>query len=103
MATHTKWPWVLDGIGSDGSWEVWTNHDDTHGSVICGRSAWGHRAAESRANGRLIAAAPNLLEALSAGADGPKDGESWAEWFAAWSAKARSALAKALPQEGKTK
>ena len=55
MSKHTPGPWKLNG-------GIWAGADH-----ICGwplRSDVGHEAAE--ANGRLIAAAPDLLEAAKA-------------------------------------
>ncbi len=57
----TKGPWVADGIGSDGSWEIWSAAESQHGSIICSRNGWDHRAAESRANVRLIVEAVKAL------------------------------------------
>jgi len=59
MAEHTPGPWHAD-ISENGSFTITT----PEGSVISSRNSWGHRAAESNANARLISAAPDLLESL---------------------------------------
>jgi hypothetical protein len=61
-ATHTPGPWTYDFTDAHG------NHYggfsvEVNGAVICGRAGWPSRAEESLANARLIAAAPELLEA----------------------------------------
>ena len=63
-AKHTPGPWHLHPYDR-GAWEVTTHADYLHpGSlVIAARSDLSHRAAESTANARLIAAAPELLAA----------------------------------------
>lgn len=60
-ATHTPGSWKC-WAGETGEFNITV--DD--GVTICSRSAWGHRANESRANAHLIAAAPELLAALRA-------------------------------------
>ncbi len=66
---HTPGPWHLEGCRQDGSFEIWNKpllkgDIPSDGFVICGRSAIEHRAAISRANARLIVAAPDMLAAL---------------------------------------
>lgn len=61
-ATHTPGPWRLH-YTEEGAFGI---ENDNRSAVLCQRAPWKHRAAESIANGRLIAAAPDLLEALQA-------------------------------------
>ena len=56
---------------------------------------WMMRGGEGNANARLIAAAPELLEALAEVVNAA-DGEGWSQLDPSLS-KARAALAKALP------
>ena len=73
------WTWVrIGGIGGncgwlsdDGGFCVTARTDDEGGCVIARRAQWDHRAAESRANARLIAAAPALLAACEGLVDCP--------------------------------
>lgn len=61
-AQHTAGPWTLDLSGA-GSWAVYvepTGDFDSH-LTIARRGELNHRTAESEANARLIAAAPELL------------------------------------------
>jgi len=57
---HTKGPWKLQ-LNGNGSYRIGLDH--LFDIVICHRSEWNSRVEESEANGRLIAAAPELLEA----------------------------------------
>jgi len=59
MANHTKATWDADA-SDNGSFTITT----PDGEVIASRNAWEHRSIESKANARLISAAPELLEAL---------------------------------------
>jgi hypothetical protein len=61
---HTRGPWFADTHGS-GAFAI----KGPDGAVLCTRNAWPGYATESIANGLLIAAAPDLLEALSELAD----------------------------------
>ena len=71
MSEHTPGPWQADAIGSDGSFEIWSTRDMPHNEwIICSRNGIEHRAPESRANAKLIAAAPDLLAALKEIAEG---------------------------------
>lgn len=52
-----------------GPWSLWHNEKGAfvigaapEGTILCQRNDWDHRAAESTANARLIAAAPDLLD-----------------------------------------
>jgi len=56
---HTPGPWTC-AYGRAGSFEIVS----VDGSVLCIRSPWNYRCKESVDNGSLIAAAPDLLEAL---------------------------------------
>ncbi len=67
--SHTPGPWELGHLGPHGSFEIGVgylrpgilSHD---GFVIAGRAAIQHKADEMCANARLIAAAPEMLDAL---------------------------------------
>src|SRR5678809_1116614 len=64
MTAHTPGPWEMDCVRSDGSFEIWSRRMEPRNSwCLCARSPIEHRAAESIANARLIAAAPRLLAA----------------------------------------
>jgi hypothetical protein len=58
-------PWEAV-INSDGSFEIWADIGKTNPWVICSRNPVDHRAKQSRSNGFLIGAAPDLLKALEA-------------------------------------
>jgi hypothetical protein len=59
--THTLGTWWL-WAGQDGSFEVWSLAPEfADRFVVCSRNPIEHRAEESRANARLITAAPELL------------------------------------------
>ena len=60
MATHTAGPWALPAVGADNRLHV-GQVVDSDGVTVC--IAYGN-CAETVANARLIAAAPDLLEAL---------------------------------------
>jgi len=73
-ARHTRGPWRIEpqGIGAHGHWV----HDDD-GEYVAMACSRGDRTEED-ANARLIAAAPDLLEALqefSRNYDGFQDGD----------------------------
>lgn len=62
---HTPGPWTLGHVGQHGAFEIGVNY--RHGLpsfVVAGRNDVSHRSAESAANARLIAAAPDMLAAL---------------------------------------
>lgn len=66
-AKHTPGPWYCHPNGY-GAYRIKTGQDDTS-PTLCSRNYWDSsdsRAEESAANGRLIAAAPDLLEACMA-------------------------------------
>lgn len=58
---HTPGPWRVSLNTATGAFAI---EDDNRIAVICSRADWIHRASESAANARLIAAAPDLLAAL---------------------------------------
>jgi hypothetical protein len=62
MSEHTPGPW-LPFISETGGFAI---EDSNRSRILCQRADWPHRAQESRANARLIAAAPELLAALKA-------------------------------------
>jgi hypothetical protein len=64
---HTRGPWFADTHGS-GAFAI----KGPDGAVLCTRNAWPGYATESIANGLLIAAAPDLLEALTEARKGCK-------------------------------
>lgn len=87
---HTPGPWVIDPC-----WDILGNTDDGNG-MVCQVTTDGVPIAEASSNARLIAAAPELLEALSA-LDRMNRGLDWCdpdEQARRWSC-ARAAIAKA--------
>jgi hypothetical protein len=60
MTKHTPGPWKAN-LADDGAFSI-----EGMGAVLCQRSDWAFRSVESRANGRLMAAAPELLCILQA-------------------------------------
>jgi hypothetical protein len=65
MSAYTKGPWIVE-YDKEGAWEVASpNGSRTNGYlVVCSRKAHHLMADQMNANARLIAAAPELLEAL---------------------------------------
>jgi hypothetical protein len=57
MSAHTPGPWKVTEE-YEGSFFI--EPEGEPNTVVCSRSEWNHRAAESRANARLIAASPDL-------------------------------------------
>lgn len=61
---------MAEGKHTPGTWDASAYEDGgfviltPEGDVIASRNSWSHRAAESKANARLISAAPDLLDAL---------------------------------------
>ena len=104
-AKHTPGPWHLHPYDR-GAWEVTTHADYLHpGSlVIAARSDLSHRAAESTANARLIAAAPDLLAAAKQVLAATHVPDSEAELVLQLRAflALRDAVAKAAPAAGRT-
>lgn len=60
MSEHTPGPWIAE-IQNDGSFEIWRGP-----LVICSRNRWDHNARQSKANARLLAVAPGLLDVFLA-------------------------------------
>lgn len=90
MAKHTPGPWITKE-----STEHWGRVDVTVCAAFTANdvaTAWQGTTAVNRANARLIAAAPDLLEALN---DFPFSIDWTDDQLWAWSEKARSAIAKA--------
>jgi hypothetical protein len=58
----TPGPWHVE----DGGFGAYVISDDANGFAICQRSPWENWSQQSRANAKLIAAAPDLLAALKA-------------------------------------
>ena len=86
VCKHTPGPWKLDdddaviGITDDG------------GNIVClGPEGWEKSMARWEANARLIAAAPELLEALQSIVGELDEGEVWGSSIT----KAKAAIAKA--------
>lgn len=119
MSEHTPGPWHADVDSDHGDYVIWTERGKFLANVGTGEEAGEDRAEclafdVAKANARLIAAAPELLEALEAvvadreyqklsGAPHFTSAPTEGEWKAdsakkAW-AKAAAALAKAR-QEG---
>jgi hypothetical protein len=59
----TPGPWQLYA-GPQGGYQIEAQPAFDGPCVVCSRNPWPHRQAESEANARLIAAAPDLLAAL---------------------------------------
>jgi hypothetical protein len=70
VSTYTKGPWNCETYDG-GSFDIAGNATD-HYYVICSRSRHSTRGDEQHANARLIAAAPELLEALQALVNSPR-------------------------------
>lgn len=87
-AAHTPGPWSIS-LEDDGGFVVYTPPTGDMGwnSVVTSRGQWGHNDEQSHANGRLIAAAPDLLEALQNLDANPELTSAWLQ--------ARAAIAKA--------
>ncbi|HZN64008.1 MAG TPA: hypothetical protein VFB66_01820 [Tepidisphaeraceae bacterium] len=71
-AEHSPWPWAWAYVGS-GDWHI----DDARGQYVASVSSRIREEGEPRdegADARLIAAAPELLEALGAALDKWPDG-----------------------------
>lgn len=101
MSKHTPGPWVAEWVKSfTGKDEYWINFE-LHGSIATVRHGASDRQYGGKkalhANARLIAAAPELLEAL-------KEVRKWimedaSAWEASFAAKVDAVIAKA---EGRT-
>lgn len=94
MSKHTPGPWTLYDARKDGSTSFYVNHGpDYIGSVHLAPG----RAAVGSSNARLIAAAPELLEALQElvyGIERPTSGR-----FETAMPQARAAIAKATGEQ----
>lgn len=62
---HSKGPWYAH-LNGRGAYCIKNGMDYDNSPVICARNEWSKREEESEANARLIAAAPDLLEACKA-------------------------------------
>jgi hypothetical protein len=62
---HTPGPWHLL-LTHGAAFEIGDHSDLNKANILCTRYEWEERAGEMLANGRLMAAAPDLLEALQA-------------------------------------
>ncbi len=64
---HTPGPWEAD-VALDGAFSIYAKGPQFGGgqAILCSRAPWKHLAEESEANARLIAAAPDLVSALTA-------------------------------------
>ena len=60
---HTPGPWFAH-LNGDGSFCIKSGRDYDASPTLASRNKWKSNAAESEANAGLIAAAPDLLEAL---------------------------------------
>lgn len=90
---HTPGPWVKDRHG-----QLRSPQGKQVGVWDAG-IAWVQRDEESEANARLIAAAPDLLEALKQAVDREEYGKEEGDEVPQWLLDARAAIAKA---EGRT-
>ena len=84
---HTPGPWVVDPC-----WDILGNTDDGNG-MVCQITTDAVPRAEAEANARLIAAAPDLLEALRAIIE-----DRYAQKLGILKLLARAAIAKAEGQ-----
>ncbi len=65
VSKHTPGKWWAE-VNGYGGFDIKATAPEGHEMVLCQRSSWPGRDLESIANGYLIAAAPDLLEALEA-------------------------------------
>ncbi len=61
MSGPTSGPWQFTAA-LDGSWKIQAPGDPDTAPILCARSRWPSRAAESHANGLLMWAARDLLD-----------------------------------------
>ena len=85
---HTQGPWQAIGTMVRGRYALGENNRPGGLIADCG----GYYTPETSANARLIAAAPELLEALKWAVDNPNDDAYWIE-------QARAAIAKATGEQ----
>ena len=92
MSKHTPGPWAMPDSGQGRISKVGVNGgwDGMIATADCGDYA--RSRSEGLANARLIAAAPDLLEALK---DAVRDSESPGQWLY----EARAAIAKATGEQ----
>jgi hypothetical protein len=64
--SHTPGPWFVIPHNQGGGFEIGDKPTVDTANVLCTRFEWPEKSAEMAANARLIAAAPELLEALVA-------------------------------------
>jgi len=86
--THTPGPWTTSPQ------QGYVRHLGTHGPNICAMDVFGGPAEEAFANARLIAAAPEMLEALDGliyELDGVMDDPNINDWLV----RAKAAIQKA--------
>lgn len=109
---HTPGPWfvrheVWSGgpmLREGGCFSIEDSEDAFESNVICSRFPWPEKAAELEANARLIAAAPDLLDALQDLADDiadrfDMDSDSTNPGMKYAVRQARAAIAKALGRD----
>ena len=89
---HTPGPWILKYVAHSKRGAVRIVDKATHGRICEVQAA--RQDMEGAPNARLIAAAPELLEALQE-IVAAADGEGWSQLDAGFT-KARAAVAKAL-------
>jgi len=88
MNMHTPGPWAIGGVfDNDGAPEIIIEHMTSRGNLVVAVALGGLQGQE--ANAKLIAAAPDLLEALQAFVDHGTCADD-VDW-----SKARAAIAKA--------
>ena len=92
-AKHTQGPWKLTkGTAFEYDHLI---HDEDKNAVVCFGPYGCRTKAETKANARLIAAAPDLLEALQGLAAGDFGAGGWTDAMEAFAQKARAAITKA--------
>ncbi len=97
MSVHALGPWRLDATEETGDWQVL---DATATSVVADRPS-DHEANGGLANARLIAAAPDLLEALEDLLDLPINTKSGLTAYEFVEAKRRRDLARTAVKKAK--
>jgi hypothetical protein len=101
-ASHTEGPWIVPGDGYEHAlnhrtlniWHEKGNGESVHvAEVFCQDGTW--TDSEAKANSRLIAAAPDMLEALKFLVSEQPGTEQYEKWHDAHIRGALSAIAKA--------